>query len=153
MSDDPYLLIIDSRFHEDIADELVKGAIAAIEAGQASHTRVSVPGAFEIPAAVRFAVRSMELVGGRRRYDGYVLLGCVIRGETDHYEHICRESIGGIGELTLQYSLAIGMGILTCKTREQAAARAAVNQGNKGGAAAEAAMHMIRVKRSFLPPR
>jgi 6,7-dimethyl-8-ribityllumazine synthase len=153
MSDEPYLLIIDSRFYEDIADELVKGAIAAIEAGQASYTRVSVPGAFEVPAAVRFAVRSMELVGGRRRYDGYVLLGCVIRGETDHYEHIGRETIRAIGEITVQYSLAVGLGILTCDTREQAVTRAAVNQGNKGGAAAEAALHMVRVKRSFLPPR
>ena len=153
MSDGPYLLIIDSRFYEDIADELVKGAVAAIEAGQGTHTRVSVPGAFEIPAAVRFAVRSMELVGGRRRYDGFVLLGCIIRGETDHYEHVCRESIRGISDLAVRYSLAVGLGILTCDTREQALARANVNEGNKGGAAAEAAMHMIRVKRSFLPPR
>ncbi len=153
MSEGPYLLIIDSRFYEDVADELVRGAVAAIETGQGSHTRVSVPGAFEIPSAVRFAVRSMELVGGRRRYDGYVLLGCVIRGETDHYEHVCRESIRGISELSTQYSLAVGLGILTCDTREQALARADVSQGNKGGAAADAAMHMIRVKRSFLPPR
>lgn len=153
MSDDPYLLIIDSRFYEDIADELVKGAIAAIEANQASHTRVSVPGAFELAAAVRFAVRSMELVGGRRRYDGYVVLGCVIRGETDHYEHISRESIRAVSTLTVEYSLAVGLGILTCDTREQAISRAAINQGNKGGAAAEAALHMIRVKRSFVPPR
>lgn len=153
MSDDPYLLIIDSRFYEDIADELVKGAIAAIEASQASYTRVSVPGAFELAAGVRFAVRSMELVGGRRRYDGYVVLGCVIRGETDHYEHISRESIRAVSNLTVEYSLAVGLGILTCDTREQAISRAAVNQGNKGGAAAEAALHMIRVKRSFVPPR
>lgn len=153
MSDEPYLLIIDSRFYEDVADELVKGAIAAAEAGNASYTRVSVPGAFEIPAAVRFAVRAMELVGGRRRYDGYVLLGCVIRGETDHYEHVARESIRAISDIVMQYSLAVGLGVLTCDTREQAIARAAVNQGNKGGAAAEAAMHMIRVKRSFLPAR
>lgn len=153
MNDDPYILIIDARFYEDIADELVKGAIAAVEAGQASHTRVSVPGAFELPAAVRFAVRSMELVGGRRRYDGYVLLGCVIKGETDHYEHVSREAIRGIGDIAVQYSLAVGLGILTCNTHEQAVARAAANGANKGGAAAEAALHMIRVKRSFLPSR
>ena len=153
MSEGPYLLIIDSRFYEDIADQMVNGAVAAIEAGEGTHTRVSVPGAFEIPAALRFAVRSMELVGGRRRYDGFVLLGCIIRGETDHYEHVCRESIRGISDLAVRYSLAVGLGILTCDTREQALARANVNEGNKGGAAAEAAMHMIRVKRSFLPPR
>ncbi len=153
MNDDPYILIIDARFYEDIADELVKGAIATVEASQASYTRVSVPGAFELPAAVRFAVRSMELVGGRRRYDGYVLLGCVIKGETDHYEHVGREAIRGIGDIAVQYSLAVGLGILTCNTREQAVTRAAANGANKGGAAAEAALHMIRVKRSFLPPR
>jgi len=153
MSDGPFLLIIDSRFYEDIADELVKGAVAAIEASGGSYTRVSVPGAFEIPAAVRFAVRSMELVGGRRRFEGYALLGCVIRGETDHYEHVCRESIRAINDIAVQYSLAVGLGILTCNTREQAISRAAVDQGNKGGAAAEAAMQMINVKRSFLPPR
>ncbi len=153
MNDDPYILIIDARFYEDIADELVKGAIATVEASQASYTRVSVPGAFELPAAVRFAVRSMELVGGRRRYDGYVLLGCVIKGETDHYEHVGREAIRGISDIAVQYSLAVGLGILTCNTREQAVTRAAANGANKGGAAAEAALHMIRVKRSFLPPR
>ncbi len=133
MSDGPYLLIIDARFYEDIADELVKGAVAAIEARGGSHMRVSVPGAFEIPAAVRFAVRSMELVGGRRRYDGYTLLGCVIRGETDHYEHVSRESIRVISDIAVQYSLAVGLGILTCNTREQAIARAAVDGGEQGG--------------------
>ena len=112
-----------------------------------------MPGALEIPAAIRFAVRSMELVGGRRRFDGYVALGCVIRGETSHYEHVCREAIRGVNDLSLEYSLATGIGILTCDTHDQAVKRAAASGVNKGGAAAEAAMAMIEVKRSFLPPR
>ena len=152
MSDGPYMLIIEARFYEDIADELVRGAVAAIEARDGTYLRVSVPGALEIPAAIQFAVRSMEL-GGRRRFDGYVALGCVIRGETSHYEHVCREAIRGVNDLSLEYSLATGIGILTCDTHDQAVKRAAASGVNKGGAAAEAAMAMIEVKRSFLPPR
>lgn len=153
MSAGPYILIIEARFYEDIADELARGAIAAIEALDGTYLRVSVPGSLEIPAAIRFAVRSMELVGGRRRFDGYVALGCVIRGETSHYDHVCREAIRGVNQLSLEYSLATGMGILTCDTHEQAMKRASVSGLNKGGAAAAAAMDMIDVKRSFLPPR
>ena len=153
MSEGPYILIIEARFYEDIADELARGAIAAIEARDGTYLRVSVPGSLEIPAAIRFAVRSMELVGGRRRFDGYVALGCVIRGETSHYDHVCREAIRGVNDLTLEYSLATGMGILTCETQEQAMKRAATGGLNKGGAAANAAIDMIDVKRSFLPPR
>ncbi len=153
MSEGPYILIIEARFYEDIADELVRGAIAAIEAHDGTYLRVSVPGSLEIPAAIRFAVRSMELVGGRRRFDGYVALGCVIRGDTSHYDHVCREAISGVNQLALEYSLATGMGILTCDTHEQAMKRASSSGVNKGGSAANAAMDMIDVKRSFLPPR
>ena len=153
MDEGPYLLIVDARFYEDIADELVRGAVAAIEGAGGSHTRVSVPGAFEIPAAIRMAIRSMELVGGRRRYDGYVALGCVIRGETSHYHHVCREATRGINDIAMQFSVAVGNGILTCENREQALIRAAVDQGNKGGAAASAAIDMVRVKRELMPAR
>jgi 6,7-dimethyl-8-ribityllumazine synthase len=153
MSEGPYILVINARFYEDVADELVKGAVAAIEAVDGTHLIVEVPGAFEIPAALRMAVRSMELVGGRRRFDGFILLGCVVRGETDHYDHVCREAIHGINDLAVQYSLAVGMGILTCETKDQAMTRASTSSGNKGGQAAAAALKMIDVKRGFLPPR
>ncbi|HJN04414.1 MAG TPA: 6,7-dimethyl-8-ribityllumazine synthase [Alphaproteobacteria bacterium] len=153
MDEGPYLLIISARFYPDVADELQRGAFAAIEAAGGTHMDVEVPGTLEIPAALRMAVRSMELVGGRRRFDAYVALGCVIRGETDHYDHVCREAIHGISDLTTQYSLAVGMGILTCETMEQAIVRAAADGTNRGGNAAEAALAMMEVKRGFLPAR
>ncbi|MFQ5954904.1 MAG: 6,7-dimethyl-8-ribityllumazine synthase [Kiloniellales bacterium] len=154
MDDQPHVLIVESRFYEDIADELVQGAVAELGARKATYERVAVPGAFEIPAAIRYSLRAMDFVGGRRRYDAYVALGCVIRGETTHYDHVCQESARGIADLALTYSLAIGYGILTCENREQVWARAAVDKGNRGGAAARAAMQMVEVKRQFgLYPR
>ena len=111
--------------------------------------RISVPGALEIPSAIRFAVRAMDIIGGRRRYDGYVALGCVLRGETSHYDIVAGESARGLNDLALTYSLAIGNGILTVDNRDQAWDRAAVDRRNKGGGAARAAMQMIELKRSF----
>jgi 6,7-dimethyl-8-ribityllumazine synthase len=146
VSETPHVLIVEARFYEDIADELVRGAIAAFEAEDCSFQRVPVPGAFEIPTAIHYALRAMDVVGGRRRFDAYVALGCVIRGETTHYDYVCQESARGLAELARNYSLALGYGVLTCENREQAWARAAVDQGNKGGAAAEAALRMLEVK-------
>jgi len=147
----PVLLIIEARFYEDIAEELVLGAIAAIEERGASYMRVQVPGALEIPTVIRFAVGSMALTDGHRRFDGYVALGCVIRGETTHYDHVCGESIRGVHELALRYALAVGNGILTVENFDQAWARAARDKGNKGGVAANAALDMVAIKHSFLP--
>ena len=125
-----------------------------LEDAGASHERFSVPGAFEIPAAIRFAIRSMDFFTARRRFDGYVALGCVIRGETTHYQHICQESARALQDLAIDYTLALGYGILTCENRDQATVRAAVDQGNKGGGAARACLDMIGVKASFrLYPR
>jgi len=151
----PYLLIIDSRFYEDLSDELVRGAIAEMDSIGGTYRRVSVPGVFEIPAGIRLAVRSMELVSAaaHNRFDGYIALGCVIRGETDHYEHVSRESLRGVNDLAMQYSIAVGMGILTCNTKEQAMERASVDKGNVGGRAARTAVQMVEFKRSFLADR
>ena len=91
----------------------------------------------------------MELVGARRRYDGYVALGCVIRGETSHYDIVAGESARGLSDLALQYSIAVGNGILTVENAEQAHARASVDRKNKGGGAALAALRMIEIKRQF----
>ena len=149
MIDVPHVLIVEARFYDDIADELAKGAIAALEAAGATYDRLEVPGAFELPAAIRMDIKAMELVGGRKRYDGYVALGCVIRGETSHYDYVCGESARGLMDLALQYSLAIGFGILTVENRDQAWARAAMDQLDKGGTVAKAALRMIEVKREF----
>ncbi|MBT4965202.1 MAG: 6,7-dimethyl-8-ribityllumazine synthase [Alphaproteobacteria bacterium] len=153
MDEGPYLLVIDSLFYPDVSEELVKGALAEIGKSGGTYTRVSVSGAFEIPGAIRMAVRSLELVGGRRRFDGYVALGCVIRGETSHYDHVCQEVTRGLMDIALNFSVAVGNGVLTCENKEQAMYRANPEQGNKGGFAAGAAIRMIDVKRQILPPR
>lgn len=153
----PNILIVEARFYEDIADELVRGAVAVLEEAGAAYERLSVPGAFEIPAAVKYAIRALDFDAGRQRFDGFITLGCVIRGETTHYDYVCGESARGLMELSTTYSLALGYGILTCETREQALARAAVAQGNKsnkGAAVARACLDMIGVKHRFgLYPR
>jgi 6,7-dimethyl-8-ribityllumazine synthase len=154
MADTPTLLIVEARFYEDIADELVRGAVAEINQAGATYERLSVPGAFEIPAAIRYAVTAMDHYSGRRRFDGYVALGCVIRGETTHYDYVCAESARGLQDLALTHTLAIGYGILTVENREQAWARASVKHKNKGGGAARACLDMIELKRHFrLYPR
>ncbi|MBL6951061.1 MAG: 6,7-dimethyl-8-ribityllumazine synthase [Alphaproteobacteria bacterium] len=149
MSDAPHLLVIEARYYEQISDELAKGALAALDAAGATCDRLAVPGAFEIPAAIRMNIKAMELVGGRRRYDGYVALGCVIRGETSHYDYVCGECARGLMELTLEFSIAVGFGVLTVENEAQAWARASVDQADKGGVVARAALRMIEVKREF----
>ena len=146
---DAHILIVEARFYDDIADELMKGAVTALDAAGASYEMITVPGALEIPAAIRFAIKSMELVGGRRRFDAYVALGCVIRGETGHYDIVAGQSARGLMDLALDFSIAIGNGILTVDSRDQAVARARADDRDKGGVAARAALDMIRVKRQL----
>ncbi len=135
------LLILDARYYADLCDELVKGAVAAIERAGATWDHVVVPGALELPGAIANAEAS-------KRYDGYVALGCVLRGETMHYEIVSNESARGLMDLTLK-GLCIGNGILTCENEEQAWARAKTSEGDKGGGAAEAALAMIHHKRAM----
>ncbi|NNE82620.1 MAG: 6,7-dimethyl-8-ribityllumazine synthase, partial [Alphaproteobacteria bacterium] len=126
MADKPHVMIAVARFYDEIADELLRGATAALQSAGATWEVVEVPGAFEIPAAVSTAVRSMEFVGARRRFDGYVALGCVIRGETTHYDYVCGETARGLQDLAVKYCLALGFGLLTVENREQAEERAGV---------------------------
>ena len=144
----PHVLVVEARFYEDISDELAKGAIAELQAAGASYERIVVPGAFEVPAAVRMAMLGGEN-GRGRTYDAYVALGCVIRGETSHYDHICSESARGLMELSTRHGIAVGYGILTCENGEQAWARARVDGKNKGGDAARAALTMLALRRQF----
>ena len=140
------VLIVEASFYPDIVGELANGAVAVLAAAEVLHDRIEVPGTFEVPAAIRYAVHSMELHAGPNDYIGFVALGCVIRGETDHYDHICRETSRALMDLTLTYSLALGFGILTCDTREQAFSRAATDQKNKGADAAQACLRMMEIK-------
>ncbi len=139
-----HLLIVDSPYYEDITNELIKGAVAELDKAGATYERVSVPGAFEIPAAIRFAEDSKD-----KNYDGYIALGCVIRGETSHYDYVCGESARGLQDLAINDRLAIGYGVLTVENRDQAWARASLDKGNKGGFVAGAALRMIALKQQF----
>ncbi len=147
--DTPHVMIVESRFYEDISDELVGSVIAVLDDAGATHELFQVPGTFEIPAAIGFAVRSMDFYTARRRFDGYIGLGCVIRGETSHYDYVCGESARGLQDLALKHTLAVGYGILTCENREQAMARARRDGHDRGGAAARACLAMIDLKRKF----
>lgn len=137
-----HILIVSARFYPEISNELVKGAINVLDNEGATYDEVGVPGAFEIPAAIRFALND-------RKYDGFIALGCVIRGETTHYDYVCAESARGLTELSLTHQAAIGYGILTTETMEQAQKRAYTHLGNKGGSAAEACLRMVELKSQF----
>lgn len=144
----PKILIIEARFYEDIADELIAGAIAALEAAGIEYDRISVPGVLEIPAALSMALMGGELDGGIR-YDGFVTLGCVIRGETTHYDIVAGESARALMDLAVVEGLALGNGIQTVENSDQAWARAKRSDKNKGGGAAAAAIAMIRLRSQF----
>lgn len=140
-----HFLIIDARFYTDIADELLKGASAELQRRNATFERISVPGVLEIPAAL-----SMVLESDRgESFDGFVLLGCVIRGETSHYDIVANESARAIMGLAVDRGLALGNGILTVENGEQAWARARVSDKNKGAAAASAAYDMVALRESL----
>lgn len=140
----PHILIVEARFYADLADELVAGAIEAIEAAGGTWERIDVPGALEIPAAI-----SMADAGASKNFDGYVALGCVIRGETSHYDYVCGQSARALQDLGVQDLLAVGNGILTVEDYDQAWARAYRNKKNKGADAANAAIRMAELKQDF----
>ena len=135
------LLIVVAPYYKDIADNLVAGAKAEIEAAGGTSDLVEVPGALEVPTAIGIAERLSN-------FDGYVALGCVIRGETTHYETVCNDSSRALQLLGLQ-GLCIGNGILTVENREQAVVRADPKGQNKGGGAAAAALHLIALARRW----
>jgi 6,7-dimethyl-8-ribityllumazine synthase len=136
------VLIVDADFYQDLANELVRGAMGELDARGVAFDRVSVPGALEIPAAISLASRRND----GPVYDGFVALGCVIRGETSHYDIVCGESARGLTELALGRDLAIGNGILTVDTGDQAWARASVDRKNKGRDAVIACLSLVDLK-------
>ena len=149
MSNAPHILIVDAPYYTHIVEDLVKGAASTLQAGGATWDRISVAGAFEVPITIRYAVQSMEELATGPRYDGYLALGCVIRGETRHYDHICEEANRALMQLCLDYNLAIGNGILTVENEAQALARAKADEKNKGGEAAKAVLRQIEVQNHF----
>ncbi|MCS0503515.1 6,7-dimethyl-8-ribityllumazine synthase [Ancylobacter mangrovi] len=139
------VLIVEARFYDDIADELLAGARKALEAEGIEPDLVTVPGALEIPAAIAIAVDSAAQAG--RPYDAAVALGCVVRGETYHFEIVAGESSRAIMDMSVARKLPIGNGILTVENDEQAWVRARVAEGDKGGGAVAAALALVRLRR------
>ncbi len=138
----PKILIVESRFYNKISDMLLEGAISEIKKNNCEYEIITVPGAFEVPAVISFASKN-------NKYDGYVALGCVIRGETTHYDYVCSESARGLNDLAIKDGLAIGYGIITVENEAQAIARADIKQKDKGGFAAMACLKMIEIKKKF----
>lgn len=142
----PHFLIVEGRFYAHISDMLAQGAIRELDAAGATYETVTVPGALEIPVAIQLAAARKD---GGRRFDGYIALGCVIRGETYHFEIVCNESAAGIARLALKHSMAVGNGILTCENEAQAIERADPAKGDKGGDAARAALAVFNIKKQY----
>ena len=142
MTEGRRVLILEARFYGDIADQLVAGTIAALDKAGVGHERIAVPGAFELPAALAMAIDN-------GRYDGFVALGCVIRGETSHYEHVCGECARGLAMLAERHRIALGFGVVTAENREQAWERASVDRKNKGADAAQACLAMMSIRASL----
>jgi 6,7-dimethyl-8-ribityllumazine synthase len=144
--DSLYMLIVESRFYDNISDELLAGATRVLDDAGARYDRVTVPGSLEIPAAI---VIAMEAARRRRApYDGVIALGCVIRGETYHFEIVANESARALTDLAMK-GLPIGNGILTVENEAQAHARARAEEGNKGGEAARAALMLVALKHTL----
>lgn len=144
LSADCRVLIVRAPYYKDIGDELLAGAEAAVTAAGATFETIDVPGALEVPTAIALAARS-------GRFHAYVALGCVIRGETTHYDTVCNDSSRALSLLGLD-GHCIGNGILTVENHAQAAVRADHKGQNKGGGAAEAAMHLLALKRRLTDP-
>jgi 6,7-dimethyl-8-ribityllumazine synthase len=136
----PHLLVVRAPYYAAVVDGLRDGAARLLTEAGASFDVLDVAGALELAGAVRLAVR------GKRRYDGYVALGCVVKGDTDHYEYVCREAMAGLTGVVLQFGLCLGNGVLTVATLDQALARAGAEH-NKGAEAAAAALGQIRAAR------
>ena len=141
----PHILIIEARFYDENADLLLAGVKKAL-AKKAKVDVITVPGILELPAALAYAFKSKKR---NPRYAGAVVLGCAVKGETDHYEHVCRESMSGVQRVALDLNVPVGNGILTCPTWELAQNRADPAEGDAGGRAARACLRLIELKQRF----
>ena len=146
------ILLVEARFYEHIADALAEGAIAEIEAAGASWERITVPGALEIPQALALAAAAglIPESAGNARLGGAVALGCVIRGETSHYDIVCNTANFGLMEVALRHHVPVGNGILTVESEAQAMARARGGRDGKGGDAARACLRLVALSRAFV---
>lgn len=136
------ILIVEARFYENYADELVNNAIKVLEENSVTYQRLSVPGCFEIPAAISLGFKT-------GRYDGYIALGCVIRGETTHYDYVCMQSAQGLNNLAIEHDIAIGYGIITAENHKQVEHRVNCDGKDVGGRSAKACLEMINLKKQL----
>jgi 6,7-dimethyl-8-ribityllumazine synthase len=149
MASAPHVMIVESRYYPDIANALTEGAIAELEAQGATYKRYTVPTIFEVPLVIRYAIRAVEIFPARRRFDGYLALGCELKdkGSTDY--PLVKECAHTVQQLALQFSLAVGFGIITAETTEEAWQQAATKQGNRGAEAAQTCLELIKLKADF----
>ncbi len=138
MATSPHILILEARYYADITDKLVRGALTELEQWGATWERVELSGAFEIPGGMRMGIAT-------GKYDGYLALGCVIRGETSHYDLICNEVARGINDLAIRFMAPVGFGVLTVDDYDQARERAIPARRNKGREAAIACRKMVEL--------
>ena len=136
------ILIIEAVFYKDISAMLLEGTTKRLDESEYEYEVITISGALEIPAVIAMAENS-------EKYAGYIGLGCVIRGETSHYDYVCGESARGLSELGFRNQLAVANGIITTENKEQAIARANINQKNKGGFVANVCLEMIELKKKF----
>ncbi len=146
---DMHLMLVQSTFNRDITDQLLTGAISVLDKVKATYEIYTVPGVFEIPGAIQCAIKGMEFAKARRRFSGYVGLGCVIRGETSHYDHVSESVFLSIQDLITRYTLAFGNGILTVENYDQALERANLSGRNWGAMATETCIDMVKHKGKF----
>ncbi len=139
----PRMLIVRAPYYRAVIDGMTEAAVRILEEAGATHDILDVAGAYELPQAIRIVLRGAE------RFDGFVALGCVVRGETDHYDFICAASMNGLLDVALQYGIALGTGLLTTDTLAQAEARSGRDGHNKGAEAAVAALKQVDAARRF----
>jgi 6,7-dimethyl-8-ribityllumazine synthase len=144
----PYnILVIEARFYDEVSDGLLQGTKAALAAH--NYEVITVPGILELPAAMMYAWGRGASPDTGRSFDGVVVLGCAVKGETDHYEHVCRESMSGVQRVALDHRIPVGNGIITAPTWELALNRANPAEGDCGGRAAKACVRLIELARRF----
>lgn len=146
---DTRVLIIEARFYDHIADMLLAGAAQALEAAGAKWDKLTIPGVLELPAALEMVVTAQTQNPTNARYDGYVVLGTAIRGESDHYHHVSTACVNGCSEVATRHRLPLGSGVLTVHNEAQALNRADPARKNLGGQAARACLRMLELKRAL----
>ena len=139
----PHVLIVRAPYYKGVVDGLTTGAVRILTEAGATHEVLDIAGAYELPQAIRLVVR------GVTKFDAFVALGCIVRGETDHYDFICKATMDGMMNVSLQFGLCTGTGLLTCDNLGQAEARSGQDGFNKGAEAASAALLQINAARRF----